>query len=555
MNVEARSQNIENILKKGVFIIPDYQREYDWDNEEVDEFLEDINETEENESYFIGHMVLEGDYNGITFNVIDGQQRFTTITIMLSAIRDKFYELNELDLAVGINENYIFGKDRNNKEYIILKNNMPYPVLQAYVQSIPADKNLDIKPVKNGEKKIVKIYDKIVKEIESYSVDQLIVLRDKLLSLEVIFVAVSEEVDAFTIFETLNATGKDLTPLDLIKNQIFKLYPRQAQLDEPNDTWKLILSNSEGKNLKFLNNFWSSRYKKISNKKIYKDFINNIVKKGDNIKEFIENLHTDSKLFKKIIKPQKQDWKANDEHKIYLSLNALVDVFNIEVANSILLSMLREYENSQISLKYLLKALNTLERYHFINNAINSNRSSGLDTMYAKYSRNLLLATDRNAKHIEIDKMIKKIVEKIPTKTEFISSFDDKLYFLSDETKQKKLVQYCLKKIEYKAQNGNVHLINMSLEHIYPEKADIKKWNKLTDIKLVKNIGNLVLLDSGLNSEVGNKGFADKKKTIIEKSTLISSKAIINNKTEWYDTEILERRDLLVDILYETVWI
>ena len=73
------------------------------------------------------------------------------------------------------------------------------------------------------------------------------------MGLEVIFVAVSDEVDAFTIFETLNATGKDLTPLDLIKNQVFKLYPKLPHLDEPSDSWKLILSNSEGRNLKFLN--------------------------------------------------------------------------------------------------------------------------------------------------------------------------------------------------------------------------------------------------------------------------------------------------------------
>lgn len=553
MNVEARSQNIENILKKGLFIIPDYQREYDWDNDEVDEFLNDIQETSDNENYFIGHMVLEGDYNGTKFNVIDGQQRFTTITIILCAIRDKFFELNEKSLALGLNENYIFGKDRDHKEYIILQNNMPYPVLQSYVQSIPEKKNFNIKPVKSGEKKIVKIYDKVKKEIDFFGVEDLKKLRDKVLNLEIIFVAVSDEVDAFTIFETLNATGKDLTPLDLIKNQIFKLYPKQPHIEEPSDSWKIILSNSEGRNLKFLNNFWSSRFKKISNKKIYKDFINNIVKKEVDIKDFVEKLKSDSELFRKIISPKQHDWNKNDEFKVYLSLYAIIDVFNVEVANSILLSLLREYKNSNISLKYLNKALNTIEKYHFINNAISSNRSSGLDTMYAKFSRDLLVAKDKNAKHIAIDKMIDKLEDKVPSKNEFEANFNDKLYYSKIESKQKKLVQYCLSKIEYKSQNHNVDLIGMSLEHIYPERPDTK-WQKLKNNDLVKNIGNLVLLDAGLNSEVGNKEFKNKKETIVDKSTLISSKNIIKDKTEWSDNEIIERREHLVNILYKEIW-
>ena len=251
MNVEARSQKIENVLKKGIFTIPDYQREYDWDNSEIDEFIEDIEEVKSNDSYFIGHMVLEGDFNGNSFNVIDGQQRITTITIILSVIRDLFYSKKETDLADGLNENYIFGKDRNNKLYIILENKMPYPVLQAYVQSVPTDKNLSVKPIKSGEKRIIKVYDKLKKLFETKTIPELEEFRDKILDLEVIFVAVSDEVDAFTIFETLNATGKDLTPMDLIKNQIFKLYPRQPHIDEPNDSWKVILANSETKNLKF----------------------------------------------------------------------------------------------------------------------------------------------------------------------------------------------------------------------------------------------------------------------------------------------------------------
>ena len=74
MKVEAQNLLISSTLKKGKFIIPDFQREYDWDEYNIDEFFYDINNTKVGDNYFIGHMVFEGAFNGDTFNVIDGQR-------------------------------------------------------------------------------------------------------------------------------------------------------------------------------------------------------------------------------------------------------------------------------------------------------------------------------------------------------------------------------------------------------------------------------------------------------------------------------------------------
>jgi len=553
MHVEARSQKVLNILTKGVFTIPDFQREYDWDNEEVDEFLTDINDIITGESYFIGHMVFEGEYNGNAFNVIDGQQRITTITILLSIIRDLFYSKGEHDLADAINDKFIFGKDLSNNQYVILENKMPYPVLQAYVQSIPSKKDTTVKAVKSGERRIIKIYDHLNKSLKSKTKEELEQLRDNILNLELIFVAVSDQVDAFTIFETLNATGKDLTPMDLIKNQVFRLYSREPHIDEPNDSWKVMLSNSEGNHLKFLNNFWSSRYKKLSNAKIYKDFIKRIVKPKSDMAIFLDDLKSDSELFKEIVSPVKENWSNGKENRVFLSLKSIVDTFNIEVANPILLGLMREYKNKSISLKFLNKALNIIEKYHFINNAISSNRSSGLDTMYASISRDLKNGTDKNAKHSVIRGMVTKLEGRMPGFDEFKASFDSKLYFSSIETKQKKLVQYVLRKIELNKQNYNIDITNISLEHIYPEKPN-SDWSSLEDKDLFKNIGNLVILDSSINSKVGNKSYEAKKLVVLAKSTLISTKDVFEKESTWTDSEIKKRKETIMEIMYKDIW-
>lgn len=547
MNVEARSLLLENVLKKGQFIIPDYQREYDWNDDNLDEFIDDLNDTEE-ENYFIGHMVCEGDFNSSKFKVIDGQQRITTITIMLSVLRDIFFEKGLENLSNGLHDNYIFAKDKDYNEYVVLDNQMPYPILQAYVQNKINDKIKDLKPEKSGEKKIIKAYDKFYKLWKDLTEEKLKLLRDKILNLEIIFVAVDDEVDAFTIFETLNAKGKDLTPLDLIKNQVFKNYTKLVHLDEPNDSWKKIIENTKDKNMKFLNYFWASKYKKVSDRKIYKEFIKESKKEEFNYNDFVKNLLSNSKIYRQIIAPNFSDWKQEGEFRVYFSLNA-IQVFNIQVANSLLISLIREYTNKNISLKYLIKALSAIEKFHFINNAVIGGRSSGLDTMYSKISREIYLAHDKHSKHMVIDTMISKLKEKLPNKEQFESKIDSRLYFSSSNTKQKKLVQYVLKKIEYEKQNYNVELMNISLEHIYPEKFD-KYWSKI-ELQYIQSIGNLVLLDKDINSGIGDKSYIDKKSVILNKSTLITTKEVFEKNEQWTVEEIKNRKSELVGILYE----
>lgn len=547
MNVEARSQTIESVLKKGQYIIPDYQREYDWTEDNLNEFLEDIDDSNE-ENYFIGHMVCEGSYNGTQFNVIDGQQRITTITIMLSVIRDIFYEKKLDNLANGLHENYIFSKDKNYQEYVILENKMPYPVLQSYVQSKPNEKDKTKQAIKSGEKKIIKAYDKFYKAWKDLDEENLKKLRDKILNLEIIFVAADDEVDASTIFVTLNAKGKDLTPLDLIKNQVFKNYKKQSHIDEPNDSWKKIIENSKEKNIKFLNYFWASKYKKVSDRKIYKEFTKEASSGSFDYNIFLKNMLNDSKIFYKITSPKSEDWKKQDEFRIYVSLDA-IQIFNIEVANSLLISLIREYEERNISLAYLSKALTIIEKFHFIHNAIVGARSSGLDTMYSRISRDLYHAKDKNAKHKIIDNMVDKLKEKLPTMEQFKANLDSRLYFTSKNSKQKKLVQYVLKRLEYEKQNYNIELHDISIEHIYPEKFD-KYWKSI-DEKYIKNIGNLVLLDKGINSEIGNQEYQNKQKIILEKSTLITTKEVFFNNQNWNINLIEDRQNQLAEKLYE----
>ena len=556
MEVQATNMLIQHLFKKGEFEIPNYQREYEWDAGDIEELLEDISESEPDSHYFIGHMVFEGKMDGNKFQVIDGQQRLTTITILLCVIRDRLYTFGEEKAANNIHNTLVFTTNDEDEPYPILRNMMPYPILQKYVQSKPEDKDKDAIPQKRGEKHIVSAYDHITKYLKKYSVDDLKTLRDKVKNLETIFVVADGVADASTIFMTLNATGKDLTSFDLVKNFLFSKYPKQPHLDEPNDSWKMILQNitSDKRDHKgdiFLNNSFASRYKKVSKNKIFKGIIQEIKNKDpeiekQNAKRFVESLKEDSLLYRKITSPKSNDWKE-DEYYIYEFLYAMSNNFSVKVANAFLMAILREYEKHLIKPKQLKKTFAFIERFHFVANAICSNRSSGVDNMYSKFARMLTEASEEEQRKIILKSLANELEDRIPSLDEFKAVFNENVFYLADKAQKKYMVDYVLNKLE-RAKNPNAILVETSIEHIYPQVHD--KWEYMED-EWIGNIGNMVLLDKTFNSAIGNKVYSEKRSLILNQTHLITTKEVLDTHNEWNQDTINSRNIEIMETMYK----
>ena len=100
-----------------------------------------------------------------------------------------------------------------------------------------------------------------------------------------------------------------LQEMDLIKNQVFKNYPKEPHLDEPNDSWKEINNNIKDNTLRFLNNFWSSRYKKVSDRKIYKEFTKTKYQKEQGL--FAMKLYLIATMTRKVVNGQIEELPVN----------------------------------------------------------------------------------------------------------------------------------------------------------------------------------------------------------------------------------------------------
>ena len=191
-----------------------------------------------------------------------------------------------------------------------------------------------------------------------------------------------------------------------------------------------------------------------------------------------------------------------------------------------------------------------MERFHFINNAVCSGRSSGLDLLYSKFAQELYQVGTRQDKHRIINIICQELNNKIASYSDFIANVDAKLYYTKNDEKQKELVKYVLTKMERKKNRHSIP-IKTSIEHIYPETPSIMK---LKNANLIKNIGNLVLLEDDINSKIGNKEFQSKKAYVLEKTKMIIAKEVFENATDWKDNEIIQRRNNILVEIYEKMW-
>jgi uncharacterized protein with ParB-like and HNH nuclease domain len=237
MKIRSIDKDIKDVLESGFYRIPRFQRPYSWDRENIEDFWNDV-VINSDADYFIGSMVVFKPPQADTAGVVDGQQRLTTITMILAALRNALKENALVDLAGGIHR-LIERRDINNKAQYVLQTETSYPYLQDHIQNEgPKQTTPDVRDEEEALQEsfefiannIAQTIDGIKqdktathKDIEAKIREALTKIRDKILNLKVIYIDLDDEDDAYLIFETLNTRGKDLTPSDLVKGHLTKL--------------------------------------------------------------------------------------------------------------------------------------------------------------------------------------------------------------------------------------------------------------------------------------------------------------------------------------------
>jgi len=572
MELHAYTKNLNEIFSLNKkYIVPRFQREYSWQKEEVNEFWEDItsyisptrkgSKTLKNEDYFIGSLVLIGDDASFEHSIVDGQQRLTTLTIMLRALVDAFSAAGEEQIGLALYSNYIEGTDNDGKKYFKLINETPKPYFQNEIQYITSEQSDT--PNTEEEKLLHEAFVFIKSKLEKNSIskaypavpyaDALKAIRAQILNhLKFIYINVKKEDDAYSIFETLNARGMSLSSVDLIKNWIFRQVRKTHPSDGAKEEWRKIGAELRSRQSTididtFFRHHWNSKYGYSSEDRIYKSF-KTLTQNGEisDAKEFLKALSSEAKTYNKICNPLEIDWKGQAEKSIYSSLSAL-NLFKVTQTRPFLLALLENKKN--IKTPHLIGIVKTLENFHFIFTAICSSRASGLDGKYAKSAKEIRYSTNKTDSKAILNDLIESLIQKIPSESIFIESFSN-LWFCNTYEKDKKLIQYLFGKIEAFRQGTSELKINeFSLEHIQDQKHNSPHMGM---------IGNLIPLSASLNNKIPENSTLQTKLTYYKESSLNTVKETVKeieskNLKEWTDEEIKRKTKLIGQEVYKSI--
>ena len=275
-NIKSGDYTIAEALKECFYVVPDYQREYVWTEEQVTQLLNDINEQVGSDSeYFIGSILVAQKKNEENyFDVIDGQQRLTTIFLILCALRVRFADKKQVSVISKLIEDEHF--DSQGDVETSLKLNLQYENVEKVIEkifeisSIPQTVRAEIESDKisihGSVKNILNAYGVIYSYLETNYTNEdelkkyLAYLVNKVMFIQI---SMSDVSKALKTFETINDRGVSLSPMDLLKNLLFTQVKKE-EFDRLKNRWKEItdlLEKNKKQPLRFLRYFLMANYK------------------------------------------------------------------------------------------------------------------------------------------------------------------------------------------------------------------------------------------------------------------------------------------------------
>src|SRR5574344_410043 len=552
MNIKPKEREIREILSsQKQYEIPRFQREYSWEKKHYKEFLEDMIKNLQIEGteikatpYFMGTMLFVGDSEDKTerqAQVVDGQQRLTTITILFSAMSQILLEKKE-DLLSKILFKYIMTVDDNGKDIRIIKTNSSYPYFSFFIQSIdksnaPAAKSEEEESIRQtyeyfikelAEKNLRKTFERL--KINADQVEYINILkaiRDQVLMSTVVEIYTTDIKLANRLFENLNAKGKQLVFIDLIKNKIFEKLDKVEPADFAQITWEDIngtLNQGEERTgiATFFRHYWASKYKRSTTNAIYQSFTNTI--KVSDYESFLNKLKKSAQTYYQIVNPNRKDYDNRKEY-FYLvqSLNAINKYFNVVQTRVPLLAIYDAKEGHLITNSQFKEIVIYLENFHLAYNAVLSKSPNKIDPIYSKFAIALRKSTSKTKSSEIIKDLLFTPLDKLFPEYKKKKKAFIQLSFTKKDSPSNVKTKYIINKINCYYEHREIFDDEGSIEHIIPESDK------------TSTIGNLILLERDINTNAENKSYKEK---LIDYS---------KSNYKWVDEFVKEHADWTTD--------
>ncbi len=529
--------------QKNQLVIPIYQRVYSWEKEQCKQLWDDIIKVggdDKMDGHFIGSIlyVLDGiTHSNNALLIIDGQQRLTTIMLLLTALRN---HLSDEVKRKEIENHYLINSDKDgDKKFRLILSESDKDTLLSLIDK---DKRKPSEP----SLKIVENF-KLFEEWIRKNTDKLETIFKGLEKLMIVEIALEKgKDDPQLIFESMNSKGIELTQTDLIRNYIVMETEIEKQEGFYNKYWRAMEEDfKQNKKLfdRFVRHYLTIKTKIPNIKKVYVALKDYRQKKGIEIEVLLQDLQKYCGYFCQIVFKKKESDK--DLNK---ALGFLVDL-EMDVIYPLLLELYSDYSDRVLSQDDFKSSIALIESY-ICRRAVCGLGTNSLNKVFPSFTKHI--QKDEYFKSLEVHFGYLTEKQRFPNNDEF------KDCFITIDFYRFKKNRYFFERLENFDRKERVYTHEYTIEHIMPQELT-EEWERnlgenFQEIynKYLHTIGNLTL--TGYNSEYSNKSFQEKRD--MEKGFKDSPLRLnqgLRDLESFGEEEIKKRANVLADLALK-IW-
>lgn len=531
------------------FVVPKFQRDYSWEKEQWDDLWQDIMDMRQSEEeHYMGYLVLQTS-DDKEYKIIDGQQRFTTITLIILAAIKSIKSLVSKGIDIADNQ-------KRAEQFMAIYVGKEDPVSLVYDNILKLNRNNDgyfrdyIVPMNdlrsrglNNSEKLMKdafvYYEDLMKQLNYTGKQYAELIQDIVERLYFTTISVTDELNAFKVFETLNARGVQLSSSDLLKNYLFSLVDKNGahtpRIEQLENKWVELTNNIRAEKLpEFLRYYWNTSHKSIRANAVFKT-IQKEISSDVQVFALINDMIKFSDVYIALTQKNDELW-ADEEIR---DMVELLNLFRLKQPFSLL--MAAKLNLSDQDFKKVFKTVITIcFRYNVICDKNPNDQELPFNNLAIHISENQMVDLE----------MLRKLYV---SDDEFANAFASKSFVYN--SRNAKVIRYILGKIEKfkNAREIKPDEDEATIEHILPQNFE-ENWTIDEDIalRLVSRLGNMCLLEKKANRELQDAPFSDKL-PVYQSSVYWTAKNIGDNYTIWDEDTIVRNQRTMANAA-KTIW-
>ncbi len=539
MAIESpKPKSFKELIHDTYYKIPLYQRSYDWDIDKVSLLWDDVNENDA--GYFVGIVLFmpgSKEKHPNKFEIVDGQQRFTTLLLLLRASVE-ILEKKGSSVFSAFQNQYLTqcsAGERNSRPTLILSKRD-----KAKFESLLKGESFSKKPTLSSWKNLdntIQFFRERMEVVYKEKGEEGLInfINEKVLKLSFVDIVLDTESDVYQFFETLNDTGMDLSIADLVKNHVCARAEEQEKVEEKKqekveESADAIDDISEklssGKFKSFLLHYcWANDKKDVPTpRKKLMEWYTKWISENKNIDDFLSSLEKYTDYYVNFVKPNK--CSDRDRKKIFINLDAL--------GATRCYPLLLAGEDCLDNKKDFIKLANAVEILTFRHSTVLKRDAKKLESVFFNLIKDL-----RNKKDIN------EIIGVLKKQDAFKDEKLFKLALTNFEPANNKVARYVLLKIDDYITGGkqaNLDWDTLTAEHILAVNLD---WPGKEEY--LSRLGNFSLLSFKMNPEASNKPFKEKRGEVYSQEKRIQITKDLLKYSDFTKETIVSRQKKLVE--------